>query len=248
MRAVLHKHQAAALYLAFFVYSPVSYKIFQTFACDELDDGNSYLRADYSLSCSTPRHRWYKDYALVMMGVYPLGIAAVFACLLAWYRHDLVKPDRESILCLKPFSGMWAAYKPSRYYYEVAECGRRVAITIITALVPSNSVTQTSLVLMFAVVWVFISEAISPFEKKTEMNLYRWGNAIIVASMYVAFLMKIDVGTDTEYALLTFSGVVILANVFMVVTVLVQTAFLVKELRGAREVVRAVDITIRRTV
>ncbi|CAM9839404.1 unnamed protein product, partial [Laminaria digitata] len=49
MHTVLHKHQSAALYLALFVYSSVSYTIFQTFTCEQLDDGNSYLRADYSL-------------------------------------------------------------------------------------------------------------------------------------------------------------------------------------------------------
>lgn len=38
-----------------------------------------------------------------------------------------------------------------------------------------------------------------------------------MASMYVAFLMKVDVGHDTWYALLTFSGALIAANVFMVV-------------------------------
>lgn len=246
-RTVLHKHQAAALYLAFFVYSPVSYKIFQTFACDELDDGESYLRADYSLSCLTPRHRWFTGYALVMVGIYPIGIAAVFAFLLARYRHDLVKPSRDSIPRLRPFHGMWAAYKPSRYFYEVVECARRISLTVIAALVPSNSTAQISIVLLFAVVFVFISEAISPFDKGADMNLYRWGNAIIVASMYVAFLMQVDVGYDTDNALLTFSGVLILANVFMVITVLVQTAFLIKEWHRTRELPRAVDEPVRRT-
>lgn len=241
MRTVLHKHQAAALYLAFFVYSPVSYKIFQTFACDELDDGNSYLRADYSISCLTPRHDWYKVYALVMVGVYPVGIAAVFACLLARYRHDLVKSDRDSVPHLTPFHCMWAAYKPSRYFYEVVECGRRVFLTILAAFVPSNSTTQVSAVLLFAVLFVFISEAMSPFDKEADMNLYRWGNAIIVASMYVAFLMKVDVGYDTDRALLTFSGVLILANVFMVVTVVLQTVFLIKEWKKTKGAVRTVD-------
>ncbi|CAM9357520.1 unnamed protein product, partial [Laminaria digitata] len=233
--AVRRKHQSALLYLAFFIYSPVSYKIFQAFSCDELDDGNSYLHADYSLSCLTPRHSWYKMYALIMVGIYPLGIATAFACLLAWYRHDLVNPQRESMVRLKQFHSVWAAYKPSRYFYEVIECARRISLATIAAFVPSNSLTQISFALMSAVAWVFFSEVISPFQKKTDMNLYRWGNGIVVASMYVAFLAKVDVGYDTEHALLTFSGVLLLANVFMVVTVLLQTALLVKEWRGTRQ-------------
>ena len=247
MREVRHKHQAAVLYLSFVVYSPVSYKIFQTFGCDPLDDGESYLRADYSLSCLTARHSWYKVYAFLMVGVYPIGIAAAFAGLLVWHRRDLVKPDRGAMLLLKPSSGVWAAYKPSRYYYEVVECGRRISLTVIAAFVRPKSAAQVSIAFLFSVVFVFISEALSPFEKRADMRLYRWGNGVIVASMYVAFLMKVDVGEETDYALLTYSGVLILANVFMVVTVIVQMVFLGKRMRWMTTSVREVEMPVRRT-
>ena len=248
MREVRHKHQAAVLYLAFVVYSPVSYKIFQTFGCDPLDDGESYLRADYSLSCLTARHSWYKVYAFLMVGVYPIGIAAAFAGLLVWHQRDLVKPDRGTMLHLKPSNGVWAAYKPSRYYYEVVECGRRISFTIIAAFGRANSAAQVSIAFYFAVVFVFIAEALSPFQKSADTMLYRWGNGVIVASMYVAFLTKVDVGEEKkQYALLTFSGVLILANVFMVVAVLVEMVFLAKQVRGMNSSVREVDRPVRRT-
>ncbi|CAN0355668.1 unnamed protein product, partial [Scytosiphon promiscuus] len=93
IREVRHKHQAVVLFVAFLVYSPVSYKILQTFGCDELDDGKTYLRADYCLSCATSRHSWYKVYALIMVAVYPIGITVAFTGLLIWYRRDLVKPN-----------------------------------------------------------------------------------------------------------------------------------------------------------
>ena len=60
--------------------------------------------------------------------------------------------------------------------------------------------------------------------------------------MYVAFLMKVDVGEEKYYALLAYSGVLILANVFMVVKVLVQMVFLAKQMRGMNSV-REVDRT-----
>ena len=101
---------------------------------------------------------------------------------------------------------------------------------------------------LFAVVFVFISEALSPFEKSADTRLYRWGNGVVVASMYVAFLMKVDVGEETHYALLTYSGVLILANVFMVITELLQIVFLAKQIvRGIQTSVRQVDRPVRRT-
>ena len=61
--------------------------------------------------------------------------------------------------------------------------------------------------------------------------------------MYVAFLMKVDVGEEKYYALLTYPGVLILVNMFMVVTVLVQMVFLAKQMRGMKNSVREVDDT-----
>lgn len=54
------QHLSVALFVIFVVYSTVSYSVFQTFACDSLDDGNSYLRADYSITCYTRKHTFYK--------------------------------------------------------------------------------------------------------------------------------------------------------------------------------------------
>ena len=248
MRQVRHKHQAAVLYVAFLVYSPVSYRIFQTFGCDELDDGKSYLRADYSLSCLTARHSWHEVYAYIMVGIYPVGIASAFAGLLVWHRRDLVKPDREKMLHLKPSNRVWAAYKPSRYYYEVVECGRRVSFTVIAAFIRANSAAQVSIAFLFAVVFVFISEGLSPFQKSADRMLYRWGNGVIVASMYVAFLTEVDVGEEEkQYALLTYSGVLILANVFMVVAVVVQMIFFAKQMRGRKNSVMELEMPVRRT-
>ena len=63
-----------------------------------------------------------------------------------------------------------------------------------------------------------------------------------MASTYVAYLMKVDVVEEKYYALLTYSGVLILANVFMVVKVLVQMVFWAKQMRGMNSV-RDVDRT-----
>ena len=168
--------------------------------------------------------------------------------MLIWNRSDLVKPDRETMSHLKPSNSVWGAYKPSRYYYEVVECGRRISQAVIAAVVVPNSAAQVSIAFLFAVVFVFVAEVLSPFENVADTRLYRWGNGVVVASMYVAFLMKVDVGEETHYALLTYSGVLILANVFMVITELLQIVFLAKQIvRGIQTSVRQVDRPVRRT-
>ena len=68
-----------------------------------------------------------------------------------------------------------------------------------------------------------------------------------MASTFVAFLTKVDVTEEKYYALLTYSGVLILANVFMVVTVLVQMVFLAQQMRGMKNSVGEFIRPVRRT-
>lgn len=84
MAELRHKHFSALILITFLVYSTASSTIFQTFVCDDLDDGFSYLRADYRLRChrhsgaSNMRHLAYMVYAGIMILIYPLGIPAMY--------------------------------------------------------------------------------------------------------------------------------------------------------------------------
>ncbi|CAN0451277.1 unnamed protein product, partial [Ascophyllum nodosum] len=44
-----------------------------------------------------------------------------------------VPPELEAI------KDLWTPYKPSRYYYEVIECGRRIALTGLVVFVYPGS-------------------------------------------------------------------------------------------------------------
>ncbi|CAN0362897.1 unnamed protein product, partial [Ascophyllum nodosum] len=78
-RIARNKHLAVGLLLLFMVYSSVSYTIFQTFVCDRLDSGDTYLRADHEIVCWTRTHVVHMAYAGLMVLAYPVGIPAVFA-------------------------------------------------------------------------------------------------------------------------------------------------------------------------
>ncbi|CAN0498735.1 unnamed protein product, partial [Scytosiphon promiscuus] len=63
---IRHRHQMALLLLTFLVYSSVSSTVFQTFACETLDDGVEYLRADYRIHCTDAKHKAFQIYAGIM--------------------------------------------------------------------------------------------------------------------------------------------------------------------------------------
>jgi hypothetical protein len=60
LEQALAKHYLVFLVMTFLIYSTVSTTVFQTFACDSIDDDSSiklrYLRADYSVQCGTFKH------------------------------------------------------------------------------------------------------------------------------------------------------------------------------------------------
>ena len=128
-----------------------------------------------------------------------------------------MSPDREGQAHLQQFSGIWSTYIPSRYYFEVVEYCRRLTLALSSALLVPDRVDHIAVVLSIAFFFLFVSESLSPFERSVDGNLYRWGNGVILASLYVALLMKAKESVYDLKALSAFGWVLIAANVVMIV-------------------------------
>ena len=249
MRVARNKHLSVGLFLLFVVYSSVSYTIFQTFVCDPLDSGITYLRADYDLVCWTTTHVAYMTYAGIMVLVYPVGIPAVFAWMLFIYR-DVIKiiaetsnesreqPESEAI------KDLWAPYKPSRYYYEVIECGRRIALTGLAVFFYPGSTAQVAIEVLLAFVFSSLSEMMSPFAEPLDAWLYRSGTWVIYLSMYLALLLKMDTADEDSHSQDVFAGLLIAAHGGMVLVVIANA--LLSALKGFREV-RAIEMPSKKS-
>ncbi|CAN0000371.1 unnamed protein product, partial [Ectocarpus fasciculatus] len=222
MGVVKHRHLSVALFIMFVIYATVSYTIFETFVCDPMDDGTSYLRADYSLTCDTETHTAYRVYAGFMILVYPVGIPCVFGWWLFKHRHELKQEDRERKAELKPAADLWEPYKPNTYYYEVVECFRRIALTGFAVFIYPDSSAQVAIVLLLAIVFMVVSEFLSPFARPVEMWLYRTGHYVVFASMYLVLLMRVDVSGERDQSQEVFSGVLVIAHAAMLLVVVVQ--------------------------
>lgn len=86
------------------MFTSTSTVVFKTFACDDQAvEGESYLRADYSLSCNTVTHTWYKVYAGVMIVVRANPRVVVVA---------VVRPGVRCFLLMSSTLGWGAVYPP----------------------------------------------------------------------------------------------------------------------------------------
>ncbi|CAM9729174.1 unnamed protein product, partial [Pylaiella littoralis] len=238
MQAAKHKHLSIALFIMLVVYSSVSFNIFQIFVCDTLDDDVKYLRADYSLTCTTDMHTAMMAYAGLMIVVYPIGIPAVFTMWLHSNRNDLLKVklvatgdfhgEAKVPNQLQPMRGLWAPYKPHRYYFEVVECGRRIALTGLAVFIYPGSAAQVALEVVLSAIFIGVSDLLSPFADPWDAWLYRVGAWVIFFTMFVALLLKVDASGEDSEGQEVFAGVLIAAHAGMVTTIVTQAMISVK--------------------
>ena len=84
------------LTLSFLVFPMVSSAAFRAFSCEPFDTDRSYLRADYSVECSTNTHEsevheFAKAIAWLGIGLYPVGISIVYAVLMLRARRAIIR-------------------------------------------------------------------------------------------------------------------------------------------------------------
>ncbi|CAM9400274.1 unnamed protein product, partial [Choristocarpus tenellus] len=217
------KHMSMALLVMFLVYSSVSATIFRMFACDKLDDGGNYLRADYRLRCNSPKHHHLQVYAAVMMVVYPLGIPLVYGVLLFRNREELLDVTfREENPQLEPLADLWQSYKPDQYYYEVVESVRRIMLTGVVVFIYPNSAAQVAITFFLALGFLWLTEVLRPYQKESDAWLSRVGHFVVLSSMYVALLLKVDVSDENGASQDVFSIVLIVSNCCMFLAVIAE--------------------------
>ena len=230
LESARHKHLSVLLFLTFLVYSSVSSILFQTFACEHLDDGKYYLRADYRIKCDSVKHEALQIYAGFMVALYSLGIPAFYAALLFKDREVLRKDDaiRNEDSSVRTTSSLWKPYKPSVFYYEVIECGRRILLTGVVVFIYPNTAAQIAVTLILAFTFAMISEGLNPYVSIWDTWISRVGHIVVFVSMYIALLLKVDVSGERAESQRVFEVVLVSVHGCLIAAVLVEALVLVK--------------------
>ena len=235
LRNARHKHVSAALLVTFLVYSSASSVVFQMFACDDLDDGKRYLRADYTIECDSRMHRMLQVYASFMIVLYPVGIPALYTGILLKNRKLLQhKEDREDSLVVRSTADLWKPYKPQAFFYEVVECARRILLAGVVVFIYPNTAAQIAVTLAIAVVFVFVSEGMAPYESQWDAWISRIGHAVVFASMYLALLLKVDVSGENSSSQTTFEAILVGAHGCMVLAVMLEAVIMAVSVKNEK--------------
>ncbi|CAM9214260.1 unnamed protein product, partial [Hapterophycus canaliculatus] len=220
---IRHKHQTALLLLTFLVYSSVSSTVFHTFACETLDDGIEYLRADYRVHCSDAKHKAIEIYAGIMVLVYPVGIPLLYAVMLYRCRGVLSDPDADKATA-QPISYLWESYRPERFYYEVIECGRRIMLTSVVVFIFPNDAAQIAITMLIAFFFFAVFEALSPYESESDVWLSRGGHVIVFLSVFDMLLLKVDISNESDRSQAIYAGVLVSGHALIALAIVVEVA------------------------
>lgn len=218
---IRRKHQRVLLLLTFVVYSSVSSTVFQTFACETLDDDIEYLRADYRIHCTSAKHKFFQVYAGIMVLIYPVGIPLLYALLLFQHRNVLIQNSADKTVA-QPIAGLWEAYRSERFYYEVVECGRRIMLTGVVVFIFPNDAAQLAITMLITFFFSLVFEVLSPYKSDLDTWLSRGGHVIVFLSMFDSLLLKVDVSEERDQSQSAFAIVLVVGNVLMILAIVVQ--------------------------
>jgi hypothetical protein len=232
--------------VAFFVFSPVSITIFQTFVCDKYEDGKKYLVADASVECGTDTHNSYVIYAGFMILLYPIGIPAYYAYHLT-YNYHLINPPTALVVReeevdivsaaviqeekiklrgdyekIQGISFLYDSYLPECWYFEVIECFRRLALTAMPVIFLRSTVLQIVLVLITSLAFSALYMELRPFVNKSDNRvaiISQWSVSLTVLG---ALCLKVDMSDED---ITSASGIGVLLAV-MNATIIALTVYL----------------------
>ena len=138
----------------------------ETCFTDDKSDCMSFLRADYSIHCFTPRHSLYWLIAAVF-ALYPVGFPLLALFLTYKYRES--QEDEEIAFGLRVF---FENYKKKFWFWEITEMYRKLILISLIFLFGSESLPQIGLTVLtvsvFGVAYTFFRPIKSKFEDRLQ--------------------------------------------------------------------------------
>lgn len=212
--------------LTFLLFASVSTTIFDTFNCAQYgDDPKLYLVADMSIDCADPTHKLFEKYAMGMMIIYPFGIPYLYAKLLFKRQKEIQADNRASNKSLIKSSFLWEMYEPRVWWFEIFECGRRLAMGGLLVFVRPGSTSQIVLTMVLAMGSVVIFTHVRPYVAERDDDLAVACQISVFITIFGALLVRVEVDTIDSYDQTIFGYVLVAVNMVGVAMVLKNASY-----------------------
>lgn len=219
-------HASIVLWVSLLIYASVSTTTFQTFACDVVqgdfsEPARAFLRADHRINCNTVKHNAFKVFAGIMCLVYPFGIPFCYMLFLCRHRDVFtIAEGREATVTDIDFANvLWKPYRPQMFYFEIIECFRRVALSGVVVFILPNTAGQIVTTFLMSVVFFAVLTILNPYANAWDAWLARAGHTVVMLSMFVALLMKVDTHGENSFSQNVFGYALVVTSCAMMVAV-----------------------------
>jgi len=214
--------KTVVLVISYAVLPSVSTTVFGAFPCDELDTGESFLIADYSINCNSASYSTFAAFAGLMLVVYPLGIPLMYSWLLVQKKEKIKKEVRvrEADEDLIGMEFLFDNYRPECWYFEIVVTVLRLMMTGVLGLIEPGSATQLSCGMMMAIAGMLVSSWYMPYLEKRDNVLSTLSYVQIFFVMLCALVLKSQEfaeGVDKE----GLGVVLIIVNAFLLIITVV---------------------------
>ena len=226
--------------VGFIFFSPASVKVFQTFVCDEFEDGSRTLVADSSVDCDTNKHLFFTLYSTCMLFIYPIGIPMYYFRNLYRVRRLINPPtsavatEDEAVLIsdrvlrkgkikvrggyknIQKIAFLYQSYIPEMWFFEVVECFRRLFLTAVPILFLRSSVLQVILILLMSLGFSALYMHVQPFAKTSDNSVAVCSQWAISLTVLGSLCLKVDLSDEVSYAESMIGILMIIVNISVV--------------------------------
>jgi hypothetical protein len=204
-KEVLHElyseHMHAFLLLIYIFVPPVANTQFKALDCQELDNGDSYVRTDTSVDCNSDGYKEFVIYDSILIVIFQ-SLPLLYIILLCRVR-DRLRPKtanpnlaleiRDHDESLKSVQFLFKDYKCNRWYFEISDLYRRIIFVSVISLIDSKSSTRAYAGCGLALLSTIYFRELTPFRVE-------FTNFLAVVAQYVillAYMAALMIGTDS---------------------------------------------------
>jgi hypothetical protein len=207
-------------WLIFLILPKVTVVIFNAFPCVDVDpDGvlkaqglpTRYLRADMSISCSSPRYYFGVSWGIAMVFVFPVGVPLLYIYLLYINRKAIktrsTDDDRDvdnsettaaessedrvkHLITHEEIKFLWSNYLPKFWYWEVVETIRRLLLTGVLSIIYEGTSLQIVVGMTISLCFVYVYDHCRPYPKQEHNLLQEVAEYVVLLFLLGALLLR----------------------------------------------------------
>merc|ERR1740139_2191090 len=184
----------------------VSSAAFRAFSCERFDTGREFLRADFSVECSTATHvskphEAAKDLAMVAIMIYPVGISVMYMFAFA-YTRPAIRNNRHTKLS-QAISFLSQDFEPDYLWWELIESWKKLTLVGFFALLKPGSILQVISAFVVSVTFLLLISVAMPYKDTSDDYFAKACSYALTMLFFFVTVLKMGVLTEQVDSYLT---------------------------------------------